>query len=154
MGNFGYSSIRPAIDQYADIVSRVQYSINAAVNNLYEAFCGQPINLVLQLRPLRMNVANLLADSSFKLITSFRSLLHRASEIRRIRTNVDRPLSKVITSAIQNGTKCVQDLGLTVTNSLIMKTASVASAAQKVSNSLFFHSSLVECLLPDSREKI
>lgn len=117
-----------------DKVSRIQYSINAGVNNLYQAFCGQPYNLAVQLSKLRTSVVNVLADSTFKLVSSYHNILRRAVEIRRSNINVDGPLGTAILAAIRGGRDCVEVLGLSVTDALLLKTASVAAAAQKVSS--------------------
>lgn len=150
LGNLGYKRIRPAIDQYADNVSRTQYAINAAVNNLYQAFCGQPYNLAVQLRELRTGCVNLLGDVNLKLITTLRILLQRAATLRRSSDNVDDALGNALEDAIQNGTSCISELGKKVSIELILRTASVASAAQKVSSSQISKQKkllIIDCLL-------
>lgn len=132
LGTLSDTTIRPSVDRCVDTISRAQYTVNAAVNILNEAFCGSSYLIKSQLGQLRTTAANIVNFPSYKLLTLIRSMCQKSKEIQQSMKNVDNQLGKIVTTAIDAGTNCIKDLAYSVSTTLIMKTGSVAAAAQRV----------------------
>lgn len=132
LGTLSVTTIRPSIDRCVDTLSRAQYTVNAAVNILNEAFCGSSYLIKSQLGQLRSTGANIVNLPSFKLLSAIREMLQKSKDIQQTMKTVDNQLGKILTTAIDAGTKCIKDLAYTVSTTLIMKTGTVAAAVQRV----------------------
>lgn len=124
--------ILPAIQKSADSLSQIQYAINVEVSNLYDSFGAGVTNVTPQLEKLRVQVLGILADPNFKNSNTTRALLMRAASILQSMDNVDIQLGQILKAAIEDGSKCLRQLGSSVSMSLAMKTGIVPATSQKV----------------------
>lgn len=125
--------VLPAIQKSADSLSHTQYAINVEVSNLYDSFGPGVTNVTLQLDKLRVQVLGILGAPSLKNSQTTRALLIRASAIQQSLTNVDIQLGQILKAAIEDGSKCLRELGSAVSMSLAMRTGTVPATSQKVS---------------------
>lgn len=138
MGAVG-DTLRPVVARSADNISKSQYTISAAVTNLDEAFVASCFSTKSLLSPLRNKITNALASPSYNLHTSVMNLLRKGIQIQQTHEkNINVPLGKALEGAIEDGTKCINQLALWVSNTLVIKTGKVAVAAQRVSKLLCY----------------
>lgn len=130
LGELGVA-IRPALDRYIDNFNRVQYTLQAAASNLSSAF---PLFLAgnSKVGEVRKNTSELLWKPRNDNIASIKNMLQQALAIQKSQKNVDAPLGRILTNAIDNGMNCLSDLGLYGSQQLLMRCATIAIAAEEV----------------------
>lgn len=107
--------------------------MNVAVNNLLDAFDNKLANAgATQLSEIQKKISYILQQPTATMIQNSRALLQKAANIQKTKGKVGGQLTAILKPAIEDGIKCVNDLGITAASELIKKTGAVTSANQKV----------------------
>lgn len=130
LGNLGVS-VRRTADQNADILSRVQYTINASVRNMFDAF---PMRFMTDrtLDQVRQMIVPAMMPHAATLHGQTIAMLTKAADLQKAQENMDIPLGRILNSALNDGTSCLQTFSTVVSNTLMMRTASVPAAINNV----------------------
>lgn len=130
MGAVG-SNLGPVLDRYADTLTRVQYAVRASVRNFKHAIAE--LNLDSANEAVSSLVVNVLAAPSYNQIETIRHFFQKPIVIQKSMNDLDAPLTRILTAAIDDGTKCIQDLGLSASSSLYMRASILATTRANVS---------------------
>lgn len=120
------SAIQPTVVKTADSLSKLQYFISVAVSNMYNAV-GQT-----DVTDIATEVTGTLAVPTMKFVNMARKHMQTAAALQRNTPNIDIPLGQLLKAFVEDGNKCVNDIGVSIGSGLIMNTGSVTSAPKKV----------------------
>lgn len=131
-------AVSAAATKSIDDLTRTKYAINLAVANLDSTFrIAFPFTKMLLIN-LRQNVDNTLIEPINDLHSNGVNLLQKANQIQQFKNNplVNAPIGRILQSAISEGSQCIQNYGLSVSNALVTNTMSAADGSQRVSLTL------------------
>lgn len=133
------AAVSSAIARANDNIVRTKYAINLGLSNLDDTFRTY-FFIGSLLTPLRQNVSAALISPTTELRESLVGLLQRAYQIQDSRNDgrVHAPIGRILRNAINDGTECVQNYGLTVSNALVTRTAAAAAASERVNLLIFY----------------
>lgn len=126
------SVIQPTVEKTANSLSKLQYFISVAVSNLYDAVAKNDVS------DLATEVTGTLAVPTMKFVNMARKHMQAGAALQRNTPNIDIPLVQMLKDFIEDGNKCVSDIGVSIGSGLIMNTGSVTSASQKVRHEQYF----------------
>lgn len=126
--------VRPAMEKMAESLSRLQYLSNVATKNLYDSFANSDAT---KLSGVRGTMSSLMEEPTKTVISTIKTLFQQASTIQRSMRNADTSIGQTLKVAIEDGTKCLVDMGASVYSSMIMRTGTVQLTLQKVGTTIF-----------------
>lgn len=131
--------VEPAIHKNARTYSQMIYAVQVAVNNVNNAVGSALVTLLPKLGKLFIYIPIILNEPNSRDIQETIVLLQRAIYIQRSMLNVNTQLGDILKSALEDGSKCMRNLGSSISTSVVILTGALPESVNGQDTATILH---------------